>query len=146
MASPPKVDFLTWITNSMLVKNDVSDFSGGVLNPEAKGSAMHEAMKEASPTGHYGYEQPLRRNRGAHFTPPPPEQPACFLAKCAFCHDRITSNLFMYNDQPFCSPRHRSQAETLQQAHGKSSALGGHRLKPSPSPYVDSNRTYQCWI
>ena len=121
----------------MLVKNDVSDFSGGVLNPEAKGSSM---------TGHYGYEHPLRRNRGADFSPPPPEQPACFLAECAFCHDRITSNVFMYNDQQFCSPLHRSQAETLQQAQGKSSALGGHHLQPSPSPYVDSNRTYQCWI
>jgi hypothetical protein len=145
MASPPKVDFLSWIKNSMLVKNDVSDFSGGVLNPEAKGSSMHEAMQEEYQTGHYGDEHPLRRNRGADFSPQPPEQPACFLAKCAFCHDRITSNVFMYNDQQFCSPLHRMQAETLQ-AQGKSSALGSHHLQPSPSPYVDSNRTYQCWI
>jgi hypothetical protein len=32
----------------MLVKNDVSDVSGGVLNPEAKGSSMHEAMQACS--------------------------------------------------------------------------------------------------
>ncbi len=142
MSSPPKIDFLGWIAKAMSVDGE-NVHLGGLLNPEAKKDAMQdaEALLKLAPSNSQSISTEETR-----LVSPAEKEPFSFLARCAFCQVQITSAIFMFNDEQYCCQRHRSQAETLQQAQGEWSALRRHRPRSSPSPYSGSTRKLRCWI
>ena len=111
MSSPPSYGLLDWV----LGKGNV-----GMLNREDKATtdaACHLCGVQ------YCCKQ--------HAIAGDPEERTATPRACHFCKDTIGegSAIFMFNDLPFCSQRHRYQAAELKE---RQDAFRGHEISPAP--------------